>query len=56
VFDWIRANRLEPDVFVGLSDLHSRFPDRAPSFPVLWVAPPDHGKAPFGRVIEVTSS
>jgi predicted metal-dependent peptidase len=53
VFDWMRANRVVPDVFIGLTDLYSTFPDRAPPYPVVWVTPSHHGKAPFGKVIEV---
>jgi predicted metal-dependent peptidase len=53
VFAWLRANRIVPDVFVGLTDLDSTFPDRAPPYPVVWVTPPRHGRAPFGHVIEV---
>lgn len=53
VFDWIREKRLEPALFVGLTDLFSAFPRRPPPFPVLWVAPPGHGPAPWGRVLEV---
>lgn len=53
VFGWLRANRIVPDVFVGLTDLFTRLPERAPPFPVVWVVPPAHGKATFGKVIEV---
>ncbi|HPB51069.1 MAG TPA: VWA-like domain-containing protein [Myxococcota bacterium] len=54
VFNWIRNARLRPDLFVGMTDLHSRFPERRPPWPVLWVVPAaDHGVAPWGRVIEV---
>lgn len=51
VFDWIEAERRRPDLFIGLSDLWSRFPARAPCFPVLWVCPASHGEAPWGRVV-----
>jgi len=53
VFAWIESARRRPDVFIGLTDLHSAFPDRAPRFPVLWVVPKDHGRAPWGRVVEM---
>ena len=52
VFEWVTRQGLRPDVFVGLTDLYSAFPAKAPGYPVLWVTPKFHGKAPFGRVIE----
>jgi len=54
VFAWMRLRRVRPDLFIGLTDLHSRFPERKPPYPVLWVAPPEHGEAPWGQVIELT--
>ncbi len=51
VFKWIAEQRLDVDVFVGLTDLYSVFPARKPAFPVLWVVPAKHGGAPFGRVV-----
>ncbi len=41
VFAWVAQRRLRPDVFIGLTDLESRFPARRPPYPVLWVVP-DH--------------
>ena len=54
VFCWMNEQRCQPDLFVGLTDLYSRFPDRKPPYPVLWVTPAEHGKAPWGRVIELS--
>jgi len=51
VFACLRERRIRPDVFVGITDLHSRFPQRAPGFPVLWLVPAGHGEAPWGRVV-----
>ena len=53
VFCWIKEQPWLPDLFVGLTDLHSRFPERKPPYPVLWVVPTAHGMAPWGRVIEL---
>jgi len=53
-FAWLEQRRVRPDLFIGLTDLHSRFPERKPPYPVLWVAPPEHGKPPWGQVIELT--
>jgi predicted metal-dependent peptidase len=55
VFAWMKQQGLRPDVFVGITDLYSRFPERAPGYPVLWLAPPKHGSAPWGRVVELDS-
>lgn len=52
VFDWVRRERLQPDVFVGITDLHTELPKARPPYPVVWVCPKRHGKAPWGRVIE----
>ena len=52
VFEWIAQRRLEPELFIGLSDLHSKFPERPPRYPVLWVTPEKHGRAPWGSVVE----
>ena len=54
IFAWLEQRRMRPDLFVGLTDLHSRFPQRKPPYPVLWVAPPEHGTPPWGQVIELT--
>ena len=51
VFDWL-ARREAPALFVGVSDLWSRFPAKPPGCPVVWVTPPRHGQAPWGHVIE----
>jgi len=54
VFAWLQEQRLHPDLFIGLTDLESTFPDRKPAFPVLWITPRRHGAAPWGPVVEVT--
>lgn len=53
VFKWVEESGIKPDLFVGLTDLYSRFPKEAPGYPVLWVAEGHHGKAPWGKVLEV---
>lgn len=55
VFDWVRQSRNRPDLFVGLTDLYSSFPDRRPPYPVVWLVAKDHGPPPWGRVIEVNA-
>ena len=53
VFAWVREQRLHPDLFIGITDLESIFPEQAPGYPVLWVTPRRHGTAPWGHVVEV---
>ena len=53
VFAWLEARHIRPDVFIGLTDLRSVFPDRPPPYPVVWVTPAQHGAAPFGHVISI---
>lgn len=54
VFEWIRTIGIQPDLFIGLTDLHSAFPDRKPAYPVMWVAPESHGTPPpWGRLIVI---
>ena len=53
VFEWLAARRRRPDLFVGLTDLASRFPEAPPPFPVLWIVPPGAGAAPWGEVVRL---
>jgi predicted metal-dependent peptidase len=53
VFKWVEESGIQPDLFVGLTDLFTRFPSEAPPYPVLWVVQGHHGKAPWGQVLEV---
>ncbi len=52
VFEWIAQRRLQPELFIGLTDLFSDFPVLKPTFPVVWVVPKKHGRAPWGKVFE----
>jgi predicted metal-dependent peptidase len=52
VFDWVTHSGRTPELFIGLTDLFSRFPQREPPYPVLWVTPKTRGRAPWGKVIE----
>jgi predicted metal-dependent peptidase len=55
-FDWIAKNDLTPDALIYLTDGDGSFPQRAPSYPVLWgnITPRyEHGHYPFGDVVPV---
>ncbi len=51
VFAWLRERGVRPDLFVGITDLYSRFPERPPGYPVLWLVPRKHADAPWGQVV-----
>ena len=51
VFAWIEDQQANPDLFIGLTDLCSDFPERQPRFPVIWVAPEDHEEPPWGQLV-----
>jgi predicted metal-dependent peptidase len=51
VFHWIRQQGRQPDLFIGLTDLYSCFPDTPPAYPIIWVAPKAHGQAPWGQIL-----
>ena len=53
VFDYIDIHRLNPTLFIGLTDLYSRFPPKRPAYPVLWITLEDHGIAPWGKIISI---
>jgi len=39
------------DAMVFFTDGYARYPEKKPSYPVLWVLTPDHEKPPFGKII-----
>lgn len=54
VFNHIVKERLMPKLFVGLTDLISNFPVKAPPYPVIWIAPAkSKARAPWGKTIRI---
>ena len=53
VFQWVRESGRQPDLFIGVSDLESAFPARAPGYPVVWLCPEAHALPPWGKVVVV---
>jgi predicted metal-dependent peptidase len=54
VFEWVEQDGIEPACLVCLTDLHTHFPERTPSYPTLWCAVNNpHPQAPFGQVLPV---
>ena len=54
VFDWVQRGT-DPSLLVYLTDLEcSRFPEKAPGYPVLWVQTGSYcGEVPFGEVVRM---
>lgn len=52
VFEYVEKQRLKPAALLYLTDMQGSFPDRAPTYPVIWCATTEI-KAPFGKTIEV---
>ncbi|HMM59080.1 MAG TPA: VWA-like domain-containing protein, partial [Candidatus Rifleibacterium sp.] len=53
VFAHIDEQHLEPDLFIGISDLETLFPIKRPRYPVLWLSPAHYATPPWGHVIEI---
>lgn len=51
-FTWVDKQEREPVCLIYLTDLYGSFPDRAPGYPVLWLATSDQ-VAPFGETIRM---
>ncbi len=61
LFAWLEQKRLSPDLLICCTDLYTVLPERAPPFPVLWLAmlDGDGGRGPrpgFGAVVEVAAN
>ena len=54
LFDWIEKREIEPACLVVLTDLMGKFPQKEPTYPVLWVSTTDI-IAPFGETLKLTS-
>ena len=52
VFDWIRRERLRPDVLVYFTDAEGEFPVAAPPYPVLWLVK-GRASVPWGERIQL---
>jgi len=54
-FEKVAELGLEPDCLVYLTDGYGPFPERGPSYPVVWgnISGPDTIKYPFGDVVDI---
>jgi predicted metal-dependent peptidase len=54
VFKKIKELHLEPELFVGLTDMYSDIDQiKKPQYPVLWVSTSEVDKAAFGKVVQI---
>ena len=51
-FEWVSENKIKPDIFLYLTDMECRFPEKAPKYPVIWCATSQR-KAPWGKTLEI---
>lgn len=50
-FDWIKKNKVKPDCLIYITDGHGTFPDKKPSYPLLWVVTEGgNTNVPFGKL------
>jgi predicted metal-dependent peptidase len=54
VFQWIEKQGLVPDMLVYFTDGEGTFPEREPSYPVIWASILERSRYPFGEVINVS--
>lgn len=55
VFKEVEKREIKPKVMLCFTDMYTDFPDRKPSYPVLWLVTPegDNSPPPFGRTIQL---
>lgn len=53
VMEWISEHTEMPDMFIGFTDGLVTFPDKEPSYPVIWASVLDSTEYPFGEVVQV---
>jgi predicted metal-dependent peptidase len=53
VFAWVEQSGMDPAALICLTDMYSQFPERAPTYPVLWASISEGIPAPFGQLVEI---
>ncbi len=53
VFDAIKEMRLEPELFIGLTDGESIFPEKKPPYPVIWCLTKAGSTPPWGERVYI---
>jgi len=51
VFDHVNEHNDDIQCLIYLTDMHGRFPDSEPDYPVMWVSNSTVDEAPFGQVV-----
>lgn len=52
-FEWIEEQGMRPDALVYMTDMLGSFPDKEPTYPVIWADIHGRVKAPFGDTVRV---
>lgn len=52
-FEYVQKEGIEPVCFLYLTDMYGDFPERAPDYPVMWVATTDMANNPFGERVKL---
>lgn len=53
VFDIVKEKNMNPELLVYLTDTYGTFPEKAPSYPVLWCITEENGKVPWGQSVYI---
>lgn len=55
VFDWIKEQHEQPELFIGMTDGYVDFPSDAPHYPTIWasISKPGSVAYPFGEVVDI---
>lgn len=53
VFEKIKELRLEPELFIGLTDGYTDIPERKPRYPILWALTSENAELPWGKQIYI---
>jgi predicted metal-dependent peptidase len=52
VFKYIEEHKCNPTLLIFLTDMYGSFPDKEPTYPVVWVSTTEK-KAPFGLTLHL---
>ena len=53
VFEYVQKEGIEPVCLLYLTDMYGSFPEKAPDYPVMWVATTDMKNNPWGEIVRL---
>lgn len=56
IFVYVKEKKIKTDLLVYFTDLYGDFPDKKPTYPVIWVSTTDNVKSPWGHVISLVNN